>query len=291
MSTWYASRWKHESRTHNNNCNYKAMAQYHIAITNDDGIDSPGLRASVEAAAGLGRITIVAPTDQQTATGRGLTGDKKTAFKRVDYTYTGGTACGYHCPCSPAQVVRHALHTVFLNDRPDLLISGVNYGENLGNMVTSSGTVGAAIEAASQGIPALAVSKQTDIASHKNYTDQNWDAVIHFLRMFAEKTLRKTLLPDVDVLKIDVPDNADEQTVWKLTSLSRAAYYTKTIENPSVESVIDDFTTQIADDPDAFEPGSDIHALAVERVVSVTPISIDLTSRVDFTELNTLLGD
>lgn len=265
------------------------MTQPHIAITNDDGIESPGLRAAVEAVADLGRITIVAPTDQQTATGRGLTGNKQTGFERVEYAYSGGTAAGFHCPCSPAQIVRHSTQTVFRNERPDLFISGINYGENLGNMVTCSGTVGAALEASSHGIPALAVSKQTDVASHHQYTDQSWDVVGYFLRMFAQKVLAGTLLPDVNVLKIDVPDNATEQTEWKLTTLSRTAYYTKTIENPRVDSRICDFKTLINVDSDNLEVGSDIHALAVERVVSVTPLSIDLTSRVKFSELQSIL--
>lgn len=266
------------------------MTQPHIAITNDDGIDSPGLRAAVEAVADLGTLTIVAPTDQQTATGRGLTGNKQTGFERTDYAYSGGTVPGYHCPCSPAQIVRHSMQTLFQNERPDLLISGINYGENLGNMVTCSGTVGAALEASSHNIPAIAVSKQTDIASHHQYTEQSWDVVAYFLRMFVQKMLSQTLLPDVDVLKIDVPDNATERTEWKITSLSRTAYYIKTIENVSVDSKICDFKTLINVDRDNLEVGSDIHALAVERVVSVTPLSIDLTSRIDFADLHPLLS-
>jgi len=266
------------------------MTHLHIAITNDDGINSPGMRAAVEAAAGLGTITIIAPTDQQTATGRGLTGDKQTRFERIEYDYSGGTAVGYHCPCSPAQVVRHAMYTLFRDRRPDLLISGINYGENLGNMVTCSGTVGAALEAASHNIPAIAASKQTDIASHHQYTEQDWEAAVYYLRMFTQKLLTRQLPADVDVLKIDVPDNANEDTGWKLTTLSRAAYYIKTIENPDANSRVCDFKTQINVDVARAEPGSDIHALAVERVVSVTPLSLDLTSRSGFPDLQSELS-
>ena len=69
------------------------MKDVHIAITNDDGIHSPGLRAAVEAVADLGRITIIAPTDQQTATGRGLTGNKQSRLQRLEYP-------GGHCKAS-----------------------------------------------------------------------------------------------------------------------------------------------------------------------------------------------
>ena len=108
--------------------------------------------------------------------------------------------------------------------------------------------------------------------------------------MFVKKMLTGTLLPDVDVLKIDVPDNATRQTEWKLTTLSRTAYYIRIIENPGVDSRICDFETLINIDSDKLEEGSDIHAMAVERVVSVTPLSIDLTSRVDFSDLQSILS-
>ncbi len=261
------------------------MSTFHIAITNDDGIESPGLRAAVEAVADLGRITVIAPTDQQTATGRGLTGNKQSRFEHIAYRTGNGTYSGYHCPCSPAQVVRHAIHTIFLHDKPDILISGINYGENLGNMITCSGTVGAALEASSHNVAALAVSKQTDIASHHNYTEQNWEAAAYFLNKFTRLVLEKRLMADVDVLKIEVPDSATTQTGWKMTRLSRTSYYLKKHDNPSADSVISEFETLINPNRDAVETDSDIHALAVERLVAVTPLSLDFTSRVDLQEL------
>ena len=261
------------------------MNTFHLAITNDDGIESPGLRAAVEAVADLGRITVVAPTNQQTATGRGLTGNKQSRFEQVAFRTGNGTCSGYHCPCSPAQVVRHAMHTVFRDDRPDILISGINYGENLGNMITCSGTVGAALEASSHHVPALAVSKQTDIASHHNYTEQNWEAAAYFLRKFAGLVLVNRLMPDVDVLKIEVPDGATTETGWKMTRLSRTSYYLKEHDNPTANAVIGEFKTLINPDREATETDSDIYALAVEKLVAVTPLSLDLTSRVDLQEL------
>jgi len=265
------------------------MSELHIAISNDDGIESPGLRAAVEAVADLGKITIVASTDQQTATGRGLTGNKQSIFAHVVYRTGDLVLDGYHCPCSPAQVVRHAMHTVFLDAKPDLLISGINYDENIGNMISCSGTVGAALEASSHGVAAIAVSKETDIASHHSFTEQNWEATQYFLNKFTGLVLEKKLLPDVDVLKIDVPQNADRQTGWKITRLSRASYYTKKHDNPSVASRISDFKTQINLDNTDVETDSDIHALAVEKLVSVTPLSLDFTSRVDLQELQDCL--
>lgn len=266
------------------------MKDVHIAITNDDGIHSPGLRAAVEAVADLGRITIIAPTDQQTATGRGLTGNKQSRLQRLEYP--GGTSSleAYHCPCSPAQVVRHAMFTLFRSEKPDILISGINYGENLGNMISCSGTVGAALEASSHGVPGLAVSKQTDIASHHNYTSQDWRGAAHFLRKFTALVLDKGLPADVDLLKIDVPDGADEQTGWLMTRLSRSSYYTKHLDNTSIDTRVCDFKTRIVVAEEELESDSDIYALAVEKQVAVTPLSLDFTSRVDLSTLRDSLA-
>ena len=268
----------------------KQMKDVHIAITNDDGIDSPGLRAAVETVADLGRITIVAPTDQQTATGRGLTGNKQSRLERISYPGSAADVEAYHCPCSPAQVVRHAMFTLFRTDKPDILISGINYGENLGNMISCSGTVGAALEASSHGVAALAVSKQTDIASHHSYTSQNWRAAAHFLRKFTKLVLDRALPDDVDLLKIDVPDGANEETSWKMTRLSRSSYYSKDLNNSSIDTRVCDLKTRIRVVEEELESDSDIFALAVEKQVAVTPLSLDFTSRVDLGSLRDALA-
>lgn len=262
-----------------------ALKDVHIAITNDDGIDSPGIRAAVEALAGAARLTVIAPSDQQTATGRGLTGNKDSRLEPHPFLIGSTAVEAYRCPCSPAQVVRHAMFTLFRDDKPDLLVSGINYGENLGSMISCSGTVGAALEASSHGVMSLAVSKQTDISSHHRYTVQDWAGAAYFLEKFARLALEKKLPSDIDVLKIDVPDMATDQTPWRMTRLSRTMYYSKFLDAPSVDSRISDFETRIAFRKEDLETDSDIYALAVEKEVAVTPLSLDFTSRVDLDEL------
>jgi len=263
--------------------------ELHIAITNDDGIDSPGLKAAAEALGDLGRLTIVAPTFQQTATGRGLTGNKDSRLEPRSFSINGRDIAAYHCPCSPAQVVRHAMFTLFRDEKPDLLVSGINYGENLGSMVSCSGTVGAALEAAGHGVFSIAVSKQTDIASHHEYTEQDWRSTAYFLDKFVRLALRKELPADVDLLKVDVPDQAEEQTPWQTTRLSRSMYYSKYLADPTIESRINDFETRIQLNEDEIETDSDIYVLAVRKEVSVTPLSLDFTSRVDLQKLRIVL--
>jgi 5'-nucleotidase len=266
------------------------MSNYKIAITNDDGIASPGLHAASESVTGFGHITIVAPSHQQTGMGRSLTGSRHATLEPVDYSIHGTAIPAYQCQCSPALVVRHSMKTIFKNDKPDLVISGINYGENLGTNVTCSGTVGAALEAACWGIPAIAISKQTDIAFHRSYTAQDWSVCSHFLNYFSRSLLEETILPDVDILKIDVPHDATPSTPWKITKLAKTSYYSRIIQKPTLKSRIDDGKTEIIFDSQSLDPETDIYVLAVDKMVSVTPLSADLTSRVNFTQLENMLN-
>lgn len=261
------------------------MRTQNILITNDDGINSPGIEAAVKAVLDLGTVTVVAPSSQQTGAGRGLTGDKGASLIPADFMIKGVKVRAFHCDCSPALLVRHSMRAVFNGDAPDLLVSGINYGENLGSNVTCSGTVGAALEAATFGIPSIAVSKQTDIESHHQYTDQDWSASMYFLNYFSKLLLNEIPHSDVDVLKIDVPDNATSATAWKITNLAKSGYYHKEFESISEASPLNTGKTVVKFSEDDLDPSSDIYALAVERIVSVTPLSNDLTSRVDLGNL------
>jgi len=260
-----------------------------IILTNDDGIDSPGLKAAAEAVSSMGTLIVIAPSSQQTGTGRGLYGEKNLCLVPSEYVVNGNNIEAYHCNCSPALIVRHSLRTILKNSKPDLLISGINYGENLGFNITSSGTVGAALEAASFGIPGIAISKQTDISSHHSYTEQDWETSKYFLEKFSKSILGTILPSDVNLLKIDIPHDSSASTAWKLTTLARSSYYSKEIENPSLQSKIGDGNTVIKVDESNLDQDSDIYAIFRERVVSVTPISLDLTSRTKFDELKAKL--
>ncbi len=263
---------------------------YSILVTNDDGIESPGLRAAVESVVNIGTVTVVAPSHQQTGTGRGLIGDMQSSLKRIDYQVNGSAIRAYHCECSPALIVNHSLRTIFKENKPDLLVSGINYGENLGINITHSGTIGAALEASSSGITSIAISKQTDIDSHHKFSDQDWTAAIYFLNRFAKILLKEKLQTDVNVLKIDVPGSATPLTKWKITKLAKVGYYARHIENATENSVICEGKTIINIDKENIDPETDIYAFAIDQLVSVTPLSVDLTSRVNPSELQALLA-
>ncbi len=267
------------------------MENYNILITNDDGIESPGLRAAVESVLNIGTVTVVAPSHQQTGTGRGLIGDRQSSLKRIDYQVNGSAIRAYHCDCSPALIVSHSLKTIFKENKLDLLVSGINYGENLGINITHSGTIGAALEASSYGIPSIAISKQTDIDSHHKYTDQDWTAAVYFLNRFAMTLLKGKLHADVNVLKIDVPSDATPLTKWKITKLAKVGYYSRIIENATAHSKICDGKTIINIDKENLDPKTDIYAFAIDNLVSITPLSVDLTSRIKASDLQGLLGE
>jgi 5'-nucleotidase len=259
-----------------------------ILVTNDDGIHSPGLHAAVKAVCDLGEVIVAAPRRQQTGAGRSYPPVRDKAIYLEEIPVNCHTVTAYGLETSPAQAVMAAL--LDLAPRPpNLLISGINFGENVGTSVTTSGTVGAAIEAASLGVPGLAVSLETPKEFHYNHSDAvDFTAAAAFIRRFAQVVLAGGLPPDVDILKIEVPSDATPDTPWRMVRVSRQRYY---VPLPSGRRSLSDqrgidYTRVV--NWDTLEPDSDVRALAVDRVVSVSPLSIDLTARID---LSTLAAD
>ncbi len=252
-----------------------------VLVTNDDGIHSPGLKAAVAAVTCFGKTVVVAPTKQGTSMGRCLRGDRNETLHPIDFVVNGQNIPAYHCDASPAMVVKHGMAVLFATHKPDLVVAGINYGENVGVHVTHSGTIGAAQQACAYGVPALAASLQTQTKYHFAYGDLDWSAAIHFVRHLAEYLLNNPLPADVDILNLNVPDSATPQTRWVTTRLARQAYYKSTLPDPRLDSKIGDAQLTVEVDHTILEPDSDIKALVVDRLVSVTPLSLDLTSRID----------
>jgi 5'-nucleotidase len=151
--------------------------------------------------------------------------------------------------------------------------------------------VGAALEGASFGLPALAVSLQTESHYHHTYsTDIDFSTAAHFTHYFAQRLLTLPLPPDVDVLKLEVPETATPQTRWQPTRLSRHRYYFPV--KPERAHLTDKggigYRRAVADDAADIESDSDVGAL-LAQIVSVTPLSLDMTARVKLDDLKTLL--
>lgn len=252
------------------------MTRPTILLTNDDGIASPGLRAAAEALLPLGRVVVAAPLHQQTSMGRAQAGNPEARFMPVPFSVNGTELEAYSLEASPAAVVRHVFMAM-PGLCPAVVVAGINYGENIGLGVTSSGTVGATLEAAMRGASALAVSLETDVEAQHAYSEQDWTGSIHFTRYFAEGILKKGMAPGVHVLKVEVPAGAHAATPWRMTRLSPFMYYDSVVHAPCLETrrkeVI--FSKRKGEG----EPSdTDAYAVRTARAVAVTPLSLDLTA-------------
>lgn len=131
-----------------------------ILVTNDDGVSAPGINATVEALSALPhtKVTVVAPLTNQSGTGAKVTGGTLAVTNATTASgYPAKAVAGY-----PADTIIWAIDDHGISQRPDLVVSGINLGENIGPLAALSGTVGAAETALARGIPALAVSQGVD---------------------------------------------------------------------------------------------------------------------------------
>lgn len=256
-----------------------------ILLTNDDGIQSPGLWATAAALAPLGFVTVVAPRDQYSGAGRSMPstsdGIIDVKIENVNNQPWSVHAVGG----TPAQAVLYGILEV-MPHKPDLVVSGINYGENLGTGITVSGTVGAALEAASQGIPSIAVSLQTPTSLHLSYSeDVDFSAAAYFTAYFAQRILEKSLPNDVKAIKIDVPALATPETPWEITRLSLKQFYIPIRPVRSDWSQPTRIGYESMENIEDSEPSSDVYAVRVKGHVSVTPLDLDLTAGTDFSAL------
>ena len=262
-----------------------------ILLTNDDGIRSPGLWAAAEALSSLGFVTVAAPREQSSGAGRSMPITSDGKLQKEEVTIDGKTWTVYAVGGTPAQAVQHGILEL-MDEPPDLVVAGINYGENLSLGVTISGTVGAALEGAALGVPSLAVSLEMSKDYYLSYSEEiDFSAAKHFTQLFANLLLNEEMFVDVDVLKVDIPCDASPQTDWIVTRLSRHPYYVPVA--PPRRS-LEDATPMGFDivlDEDAVQRGTDVRAMAIDRVVSVTPLSLDLTSRVDLNGFEQYLRD
>jgi 5'-nucleotidase len=268
-----------------------SMKPRQILVTNDDGIQSPGLWTAASALSELGFVNVVAPRDQFSGAGRSLPITSDGLIQTQTMHVNGKDWKVYAVGGTPAQAVLHAVFEI-LPDPPELVVSGINYGENLGTGITVSGTVGAALEAASLGIPALAISLETERQYHLSYSEEvDFSTAGYFTAYFARLLVERRMLPDVSVLKVDVPSDATPDTPWEVTRLSRKRYYIPTPPERESWDQPGIVGYQVSGDPSQDNVDTDVYALRVKRVVAVTPLSLDLTSRVDLKALENVLRE
>lgn len=246
----------------------------YIMITNDDGIDSPGLLAAAEAVSGLGEIIIVAPSTQQTGMGRSFPRSHDTGIIDETWIWAGGErhkAYGVHG--SPAQAVAYGVMELSTR-KPDLCISGINYGENLGLSVSCSGTIGAAYEACSHGIFSIAVSRQAELSKQKSsrFDDLEWTVCKKVVRDYAKMALEQNYSEQESIWNINIPESfhLDHERRWTTQSRQNYSEFLKPKKRDYQKNY--ELETEICIKQDLHQD-SDIYAFYIDRVISVTPLT------------------
>lgn len=248
-----------------------------ILITNDDGIYSAGLWELAAGLLPLGEVLIVAPSRQWSGAGRSLGQGVTGRIEEMSRVWRGQWIRAYAVDASPAQVVGHAL-TEIAPRAPSLAVSGINFGYNLATDITISGTVGAAMEAAAMGAPAIAVSVEVATEYHLTGDEASeYGPAVALTRHLAGQLLTYGAPPDVDLLNINVPSAATLETPWRLTRLSRRRFLTPYApDRAQDEGRVRYQTGRLAAEA---EEDSDLRAVYVDGVISVTLLSLDMTAR------------
>ncbi len=239
----------------------------HVLICNDDGIQAAGLRALVAAMQGIGRVSVVAPHQERSATSNSLTLRQPIFFDEIaegEWSVEG----------TPTDAMIVALHQLF-PEHPDLVISGINRGDNLGDDVFYSGTVGAALEATLNHVPAFAISLVHGGGSFV------YEPAAQFARQLAEQILAEGL-PQGVLLNVNVPQP------W--SGAVRITRQAKKITRTALMEGIDPRGRTyywLNQEPSAnpIDPASDYAAVCAGSV-SVTPLQVDLTDEKSLTQLS-----
>ncbi|HHY42069.1 MAG TPA: 5'/3'-nucleotidase SurE [Thermoanaerobacterales bacterium] len=255
-----------------------------ILVTNDDGILSPGLQAAAEAVCELGDLLIVAPRFQQSGMGRSFPRNKDTGIiEKFKITVNGKEMDAYGVYGSPAQAVAHGVLEL-ANRKIDLCVSGINYGQNLGSSITCSGTVGAALEANSYGISAIAISREVDlnIQHSSDYVKIPWKVAKRITTDVAHEVLTKGLPAGISILNINVPEKATYDSEIRVTKLSKSSFsvFSKPLMRDFNQSYI--LKSQIQVDIENEDEATDIYAFYVDKVISITPLSCDMSATVEW---------
>jgi len=258
-------------------------------LSNDDGIESPGLVAAIEALLPIADVLVAAPKFQQTTAGCALQGPSEAVFESRILNVAGSSFAAWCLDGSPATTVRHALQCLCKERWPDMMVSGINYGENLGTDVSISGTVGAAIQAAIWDIRAIAVSFEVPYEFHYTYGDVDWKGPKEVLERAAKRLLAAIWPKDVHVIKVDIPEMADKNTPWRACRQSREPGWWGFVPSANYDTPVGKTIGRRGPRPGKFEkPCDDLAALLYRREVAITPLSLDMSSRVRLEEIRKL---
>lgn len=269
-----------------------------VLVTNDDGIAATGINALRKALRGIDGIelSVIAPDSNRSAAGRAITTRSPLWVEEIEFD--DGTT-GYATDGTPVDCVRFA-ELGLVGERPDLIVSGINHGANLGDDITYSGTVAAALEGIVLGIPAVALSQQSGPVDDSGSGTMGWfgrefafDVSSRFAARLVEALIRDPM-PAETLINVNFP--AGPPTGIEVTRLGKRLY------NDELKQVDEDEGTgrrryKIYGFEPSFEDleGTDLAAIARGRI-TVTPIHFDLTDhggldRVRAWDLDSMLAE
>jgi len=251
-----------------------------ILITNDDGFDSPALLALVEALTPLAEVITVAPTLEKSACGHSLTLTKPLRFVELKpnfYKLDDGT---------PTDCVFLALHKIYKNEMPDLVISGINIGANMGEDITYSGTASGAMEAVLQGVPAIAISQDfSDDMSEKdgfNY-ELATKSIVHLVTKIFDGSFP---LAPRKFLNVNIPALTPSQSKGFKVTKTGSRVYSNDADAHTNPRGQEYFWIGLVNHEWRESKGQMTDVEAVKSgYISITPIHLDMTSHQDIKEL------
>ncbi len=246
----------------------------HILLTNDDGINAPGLAALEEIARALNptRITVVAPEYDQSGVAHSLSLNDPLRLREIE-------SDRFALKGTPTDCVIMAIYRIFEGRRPDLVLSGVNRGHNVAEDITYSGTVAGAMEGAILGVPSIALSQSYASGDRENVP---WETGVTHAPRLIRRLLQEGVAPDT-LININFPNCAPDEIegVSVCAQGKRDAALLK-IEERRDGRNIPYFWIGFQKQRSTPRPGSDLAALA-ERRIAVTPLRVDLTDTVALT--------
>jgi 5'-nucleotidase len=228
-----------------------------ILVTNDDGVFSEGIKLLAASLAEIAEVSVVAPDREQSATGHSLTLHRPLRMQQIDSDV-------YSVDGTPTDCVNLGVLWLLKDNPPDLVVSGVNFGVNMGDDVTYSGTVSATFEGTLLGIPSVAFSQEVG----ENFS---FEKAARFAKRFVEVLLSESLPADL-LLNVNIP-SAEIEGV-RFTRLGKRRYQQVVVEktDPRGKNYF-----WIAGTPEWQEEEGTDHSAVSKGFVSITPLHLDLT--------------
>lgn len=247
-----------------------------ILLSNDDGIYAPGMIALYQALKDLGEIYVVAPDSQRSAISNAITIHDPIRIKKVE---VNGLFTGYAVSGTPTDCIKLAVHSI-MPEQPDIIVSGINLGQNVGSCILYSGTVSAATEGAILGIPSMAISLAT-------FFDPIWETAAHYAHLCAEQLYQHGMPPSV-LLNVNVPNIPLSEIRGLMVTRAGSMRFAEKLDkrqDPHGNTYYW-LNGQLACEDS--EPDTDVHAID-NGYVSLTPIGLDRTHHASLNYLRSWL--